>query len=500
MSIPASQIVAVNPGVLGAGGNPLSLNGVFLTGDPSVPIGTVMSFSTLVDVGNFFGQGSTEYKRAAIYFAGWSNSTSKPGTVFFAQYNTAAVAGYLRGASLKGVALSVIQALTGVLTLSLDGVSTVSAAINLSSATSFSNAAGLIQTALRAGTPTNTATVTYDGQRNAFLVTSSTTGATSSVSVAAVDSIATGLALTAAAGAVTSVGAAIAVPSVLMSAIAASQANWFKFTTITEPVDATKLLFAAWVQTQGDAYCYVQSDTNVAPAASNDVPSSFGATVNAADDDAVVAIWDPTGGDLAAFNLGVCASINVSDTNGRITYAFKGQPGIVPTVTDATTANNLIANGYDFYGDYATPNDQFQWYYSGSISGAWSWDDTFTNQRIINAALQLALMSLLGNTNAVPYTQVGYNLIRAAALDPIQQALNFGAIVPGVVLTNAQAAEVNQAAGTKIDQTLQNLGYYLQVKDPGGQVRAARGSPVCNLWYTDGGAVQKITLGSVAVL
>jgi hypothetical protein len=497
-SIPASQLVSVTPGVLGAGGNPLSLNAVFLTADPSVPIGTVMPFSDQQDVANFFGPASVEAERAGIYFSGFANADSLPGTLIFAQYNTAAVAGYLRGESLAGVALTTIQGLSGTLTFSVDGVSSVSAAINLASASSFSNAATLITAGIAGGTPGNAAVCTYDSQRAAFVITSSTTGASSSVGFPTVDSLATGLGLTPAAGAVLSPGAVAAVPATLMASIVALTQNWFTFTTIVEPNDAAKELFAAWVQTTNDSYLYVASDSNVAALSAN-ASSTFGAIVAAAADDGVLVNYDTTGGDISAFVCGMIASIDFNETAGRITLAYKSQAGLTPQITGATQANNLIGNGYNFYGQYATPNQAFQFYQNGAIAGRWLWTDAYVNQRLLNSALQLALMELLANTKSVPYNNQGYGLIRAAAADPINTALAFGAIQPGVTLSAAQAAEVNVAAGAKIDGVLSTTGYYLQILDPGAIVRGGRGSPKCTLWYTDGGSVQKINLASIDV-
>lgn len=502
-SIPASQLVSVRPGVLGTGGNPLSLNGVFLdnsAGGAAIPIGQVLAFATAVDVQNFFGANSPEAAAANIYFAGFNGSNTIPGTVYFAQYNTADVAGYMRGASLAGVPLATIQGLAGTLTLSIDGVSTVSAAINLAGATSFSNAAALIQTGIRAGTPTNTAVVTYDSIRSAFLVTSPTTGAASAITVAAVDSIATGLGLTAAAGAIVSAGAVTAVPAVLMATVVNQTQNWFKFTTITEPNLATKELFAAWVQTTNETFAYVASDSDVTPTQSNNAAGSFGAIVKAADMDGVVVIWDPTGGALAAFNLGATASIDPTEVQGNTSFAYLRQAGLTPSVTDATTANNLIANGYNFYGDYATANDQFQFYQTGFIAGQWQTDQNYTNQRIINAALQLAVLTFRASVKSLPYNQLGYNGIRSACLGPIQQNLTFGSIQPGVVLSPAQAAAVNIAAGTKIDTTLSTVGWYLQILDPGSVVRGQGGSPVITFWYTGGGSIRTINIASIDVL
>jgi hypothetical protein len=502
-SIPASELVSVRPGVLGTGGNPLSLNGVFLdnsSGGGAIPIGQVLSFPDAPSVQDFFGANSPEAAAANIYFSGFNGSNTVPGAVFFAQYNTTDVAGYVRGASLAGVPLATIQGLAGTLTLSIDGVSTVSAAINLTSATSFSNAAALLQTGLRAGTPTNTATVSFDSIRSAFVVTSPTTGASSAITVAAVDSLATGLGLTAASGAVVSPGAVAAVPATLMAAITGQTQNWFKFTTITEPAIGVKEAFAAWVQTTEDTYAYVASDSDITPTQSNNASASFGAIVKAANMDGVVAIYDPTGGLLAAFNLGATASIDPTETAGNTSFAYLSQAGLTPSVTNATAANNLIANGYNFYGAYATANQAFQFYQTGFMAGQWQTDQNYTNQRIINAGLQLAILTFRASVKSLPYNQAGYNGIRAAALGPIQQNLVFGSIQPGVTLSPAQAAAVNIAAGTKIDGTLSTVGWYLQILDPGSVVRGQGGSPVCTFWYTSGGSIRTINLASIDVL
>jgi hypothetical protein len=169
-------------------------------------------------------------------------------------------------------------------------------------------------------------------------------------------------------------------------------------------------------------------------------------------------------------------------------------------VTDATTAQTLIDNGYNFYGDYATSNDRFRFLYPGQISGNWKWVDTYVNQIWLNAAFQQALMTLLTQVNAIPYNIDGYTLIDAACLDPINAAVNFGAIRAGVTLSSQQKAQINSQAGVDISDTLQTRGWYLQIKDATPQVREARGTPPMTFWYLDGGSVQQITLASLAIL
>lgn len=158
-SIPASAIVSVTPSVISGGGTGLDLIELMLTTNTRVPIGTVMSFPSLASVNSFFGATTNEALQSGVYFGGFDGSTKKPGAVLMAQYPTANVGAYLRGGNISGLTLTQLQALTGVLTITIDGTPTTSSTINLSGATSFSNAAQSITTALALSGPTQ-ATVT----------------------------------------------------------------------------------------------------------------------------------------------------------------------------------------------------------------------------------------------------------------------------------------------------------------------------------------------------
>lgn len=575
-SIPADQLVSVIPGVLGAGGNPLSLNSVFLSADNAIPIDSeigyvAMAFPSLQSVQDFFGVGTVEALMAAKYFSGFSGATMLPGTLYFVRYNTAAVAAYLRGGSLSGMTLAQLQALSGTVIVGINGRTVTSANIDLSVATSFSNAATLIQTGLRTlggifqgtasqaaagttltvsavtsgalhvgdvitgtgvdagltivaqltGTPggvgtytvstntgfasttvsvTSNASVSWDAQRKAFVITSATTGTASTLDTFATGTLSQGLKLREADGGVLSQGAAIAAPALVLGDVVNQTQNWAMFMTMEEFDTSGMIAFADWANTTNQRYAYVGWETTEAPAVGA-APASFGvltATYNGR-----IAVWGLTGNDgaiaKAAFICGMTASVNHQETNGRITYAYKSQGGLSPDVTDATTAANLLANGYNFYGAYATANDQFQFLQNGSISGNWSWIDAYVNQIKLNSDLQLAFVAVLAQTKSIPYVTRGYDLLRAAALGPINAALNFGSIVAGVNLSIAQRVAVNSAAGVQVADVLQSRGWYLQIRDADANTRSNRGSPPMTLWYTDGGSIQRINLASIDV-
>jgi len=492
MTIPASDIVVVNPGVVGSGGNPLALNGVILSKSAYLPTKAVQTFASADAVSAFFGPASAEYALAQVYFLGFDNSTVKPGTLIFAPFVDTARAAWLQSGSLAGMTLTQLQALSGSLTVTFGGTAKTAAAINLSTATSFSNAAALIQ----AGFTTPNFTVAWDAVKSVFIFTSSTTGAASTI-IEPTGTLAAGLKITSATGLIMSQGADVDTPATCMDMVKSKTQNWVDFMTIWEPVTADKTSFAVWTNAQNQRFAYIVWDTD-AQAIVNGSTTNFGYLAKTAAYDGVVPVYNTK--ELAAFTLGAVASIDFSRTNGRITAAFKSQSGFTATVTDQQIAANLLANGYSFYGAYATANDNFNFLYNGQMTGKWKWLDTFVDQVYLNAQFQLALLSLLTSVKSIPYNESGYSLIRAAMIDPISRALNFGSIRTGITMSASQKAQVNQAAGLDVSAIIEQQGYYLQILDPSAQVRGNRGTPVINFWYTDGGAVQKITVASIDIM
>lgn len=577
MSIPASELVNVIPGVLSPGGNPLSLNAVMLTNSTRVPVGAVQAFETLEDVQDFFGPTSIEATLAAKYFAGFSIATSLPSVLYFAQYNAVAVGAYLRSGSFAGTTLAQLQALSGTIIVDVDGETVTSANIDLSTAVSFTNAAALIQAgiqtagsifgggatidngaglagnvltitavtqgevhvgdvvsvaggvpatitafvtgtgglgtytldgaaqlvAVAAGTTvTSTATVTYDSQLARFLINSPTTGAASTMAYAT-GTLSAGLKFTAATGAQLSQGAAAATPAAFMPGVTLVTQNWASFMTVFEPVTADKIAFAEWVQTTNQRFAYVAWDSDIT-VTQGDAPASFGALCVAAEYNGIYPRYEPADDDgngrKAAFICGTIASIDYAQPNGRISFDYKGQAGLVADITNASAFGFLQANGYNGYCAFATSAARFVNEQPGSTPGQWRWFDSYINQVWLNAELQLALMTLLTQVNSIPYNAEGYNLIRTACSDPIQRGLINGVIQKGVTLSNSQRAQINTAAGVAgAADAVQSNGYYLQVLDASPIVRAARGSPPTTLWYTDGGSIHKIELSSINV-
>lgn len=505
-SIPASADVAIIPGVQGTGGSPLVLNGVIGTLSTRVPIGTVLFLAGLQAVQNFFGVNSIQAAMATVYFGGFRGATRLPQSLAFAQYNEAAVGGYLR--SGPGLTLAAIQALTGVLTLTVDGTPYTTASINLASATSFSNAATLIQAALVTAGATGV-TCTYDATLGEFVILSGTTGVTANVSFAT-GTLAAPMLFTAAKGAVLSPGAAVATPAGFIAMIQSQTLNWAGFTTDFDPDNGAaggpvKVAFAQAINAvspAGDeAFFYAAEDTDVT-LTTGPAPTSF--PVLTAQLNGRYALYTPatgyTYGLQAAFALSCAASTNWSAPNGRITYKFRNSPNLTPAVTDLTIATNLDGNGVNYYAAIATRNANFQYTRQGAVSGAWTWMDEYVDQIYFNSQCQLALITFAQSMNFMPYVDPTYAQIRGALKAPIAEALNNGTIVKGVTLSSAQVQALIQATGgVDISSTLFAQGWYLQILDPGAQARGNRTTPNMTLWYTDGGSIQQINMASIDI-
>jgi hypothetical protein len=606
-SIPESQIVNILPGVVSAGGNAIVMNGLFLTQNTAVPIGSVTSFPTSASVSTFFGAGSTEAILAGIYFGGWSNSTQKPGNILFTQFNMVPVSAYLRGGQLTSLAQ--VNALgSGTLTLTIDGVSQTSATIALGAVSSMSAAATAIAGGFSGLNAALRPTCVYDSVRGAFVISSPTSGggavftattnSTTTVNVTAMTSgtlavgqyvsgagipagayitalstftnynastqtggtgnitissaatasasgvamaanassisvatgtLSSGLLLTTATGTILSQGAAAnAATSTIVTNSTASfmnnivnnvTQNWATLMTTTDPdavayansinaatgLNVQKLAFSAWVNSTNSRYAYVAWDQDASPTVSSAATSSLGYLVNNTYAyNGTIPIYCPTTsintpGSIAAFVCGMIASINFSATNGRITTAFKTQSGLAYEITNATTAANLTANGYNFFGSYGTGNQNFTEFQTGLISGVFQWADAYVNQIYLNNQIQLAIASWQAQINSAPFNSSGYNALSEVIKGPVRAAIQFGSINTGVPLSAGQIAAVNAAAGKQVDSYIVNNGYYLQIKPAAAQDRASRNLKTPILWYSDGGSIQNINMSSLLV-
>lgn len=485
-SIPASEIVTVLPSVLGAGGTAMALNAVIISDDVKF---VAKEYSNADAVGNDYGTTSDKYKFAQIYFNGFTGSTVKPSALFISKYSAVDSAAKLTGASLRSMSLDQLKAITGAISVTIDGV-LATGTVDLSAATSFSNAATLIATAL-------TAAVTFDTQLQSFVIASGTTGATSSISFAT-GAAAEALALTELTGAQLDNVTTVDTATTAMKRLTNYTLNLSTIVVETSTAldDDVQKEIATWVSLQNHRYWLVKYGEEPTALIANNTTNFAGwiAENNVADVTCVYGTFEH-----AALCAGYAASLNFSELNGRTTMDFRSTSTLAPSVTDVDDANALESNGYAYYGAFATANDRFIFLRNSIVSGEFKWVDAYLNQIYFNSQLQLAQITGLVANKSIPYNEVGKSKVRASAQDPINEMLNFGGIQTGVILSEQQKSIINNEAGVDAATIIFNQGYYLMIRDATAQVRAARGSFPIKLWYTDGGSVHSINIASINV-
>ena len=562
-TIPVSQIVGVTPSVLSAGGAALDMCGLIVTTNPRVPIGTVPSFPSQSAVASYFGPGSLEAQLATNYFLGFNGSSLTPGNLLFAQYPLAAVGAYLRGGSLAGTTLAALQALSGSLTVQINGTNATAASVSLASATSFSNAAALIQTALSitgpvgasftgsiagttltasaptsgaiavgqvlsGGTVTAGTTVTgfLTGTGGAGTYTVSTTQTAASATLTATnpavsyDSVSGAFVIASSTtGAASTIGYAT---GTLATALNLTQAGGASISP--GAIAATPLTFMAGILavTQN----WVSFMTAFEPALATKL--LFANWVNSTDDQYLYAMWDtdvsPTGSSdmesagynitlsgysgiapisntaaAAAFLMGFVASLNFGQLNGRATAAFRSQSGLAPTVTNGTVAANLITNGYNYYGAYGFRNQTDNSNFF--YPGSISGPFKWIDSYVNQIWLNNALQLSLVDLLLSVYS-IPYNAQGYALIAAALQTPINAALNFGAfdVGVTLSPTQIAELNNVGCDTAaLQNNGFYVLIGNASAQTRAARASPPITLWYVDGGSVQSIQLASIEV-
>ena len=495
MPIPAQYIVAINPRLITAGGNDLEFNGLFLTKSDLIPLSApVLQFANADSVGEYFGLESDEYKAASIYFLGYNNSFAKPRHLMIARRVDSAVGAYLRGGEYAGDLAALKLVTAGTLNVTINGTEIALTGLDFSAATSFSDVATTLQTAL--ATELASTTCTYSSLTGAFQINSPSTGATETITYAS-GTVATLLNLTQDAGAILSQGSAALTTTENMDFIKQKTQNWVSFTTLYEASQDEHLGLSAWASAQGIEYLYVGWTAEAALLVQGST-TTVADKIKAAEYGATTLVYDNV--NIAVFVLGSIASVDWERYQGTINYAFKKVDGVGASVTDQTDADLLKAKGVSYMGNFATRNDDFTFFYDAQMYGDYGYIDAFINTVWLKNVMQVSIMNGLTSNGRVPYNERGYALIRAWLQDPINRAVNNGTIDAGVQMSESQKAQVYNETGKDLSTELFTNGYAVLVEDAGASVRVGRQSPNITVYYTYGGSINHIEVASMAIL
>ena len=494
MSINANRLVSITPRVISGGSADLETNGLIITSNTGISADTpAISFSTAKEVGAYFGYESNEYKVAAQYFTGVNNQTKTIKTVWFGRDLTAAGSAWIKGGLSPD--LATLKAITdGAFNISLNGSDVAITGVDLSACTSLSAVATVIE-----GKFTN-ASVTYDTVQNKFVITSTVTGASSTIGYGSAPASGTDLSvvlgLTQALGAVLSQGNDALTVAENMDRITGVTRNFVGFTTLTKPSDANAVAYAAWADLDDDyVYFYHSNDNTLLSKSTN--TASVPVTLQAYNTTAAVFgdVYD------AVFMLAIGASIKWDSANALKTWFAKSASGLNAKVLSDTEAEALESIRCNYIGQFATRNAEFTLLNRGCLSGTqYGFVDVLYGAIWLRARLQRGLMDCFAGNNRIPYIENGYGILATFIAEAVDEALGNGVIDVGLRISDSERITIMNEINEDISVELLNNGYWYKISDPTANARADRQSPVMAMYYTYAGSVQQIEFPLTTVL
>lgn len=497
-AISLDKLIEVNSSVVASSVNGMTLTSMLMSKNPLIPVNDkqrALPFTSINQVGNFFGVTSEEYKFAAKYFRGYSGQSGMAKLLWIGRYIDADTGAYIRGNKLiPTLTLTALKSIkNGVLTFNFNGESQSVGNLDFSSAPSLSACATIIQTEL-SKTLTGV-TVTYSSLTQAFTAQLLAGDGETTVSYCTDGAVATLLKLTADTLAVLSQGIKSQTPAENWQAMTKITKNWVagvKLWQIEKSPYEESIADCEWFQAQGGKYCYAPYSDSLA------VVLGFKEIVTEANYDLVFVNYSLY--DFVASQLGALAAVNYSQRSARISLTNKSYNGIVPLVDEDDLYDLLVAAKINFYGKFASQNDSFNFAEEGWISGIWLYIENYFNDRWVNNQIQIRQALVLQDSKVLPYTDIGYKSISSALNVVGRLCLNNTVAEPNCVIGEEDSQRLNEVAGFDLASALTQQGYYAWVIPATNEERVKRSPVVGYFYYINGGNIGRITINNVFVV
>lgn len=426
----------------------------------------IRQYSNIAAVAIDFPDGTEVNKAATAYYA------QVPRPVYF-------MVGLIDGTNTSAKAtgsntpsLAALQAVTaGGFTMSIDGVLTVITAVDLSGAVSFTAAATLVQTKLHAQKPGTTCT--YIGTH--FVITSPTSGVTSTITVATSDVGGLAAALGMISAALTQ-GQASETPAQALTECEQFD-NSFYGIVLDKEFDDTQAAYdvAVWAQARTKAFF---NTTNDPVALTNTNGLTIAGLIDSASLGNTLSTYAPVAGSYAGATVaGRAFTVNFEGTNTTITLMYKKLPTIpVARITSGQNANlnRINCNVFLDVGGNS--------FFAESKMGDGSWFDTKHGLDWLQNRIETDVFNLMYQSpTKVPYTDVGVSMIIQKVEQGLRQGVTNGLIAPGYTT----------------DGTYLELGYRIDYIPVGDVSAADKGNRIykgISFIAVGAGAIHKVTI------
>lgn len=500
-AIPISEILPVSANIVAASGNNLSLAGLVLTKNKLIPNNKdarVLMFRSSDQVAKYFGSDSEEYKQCNYYFNGYDNSLKSPDFLMFARYINAAQNAYIRSDSISAPLADFIKVKAGAIDFMLNGNKIALTALDFSTAKSYSDVAGILQTALVAAKAN--ATVGFNALYNGFIVEFTGDGKKADSIEYCIDGeLASLLQLTEKSLAVLSQGSLVQTPAENMNAIKQVTTNWVGCSYLFDADIATVEGLMEWFNAENS-----KATTFALSVYSNEAKGQLSRTQQIAN---LIKQKNYSGIVLmygylrhALFVLGIGASIDYEASNATLTFAFKQQSGLDITVDTKETSQKLDELGFNYCGAYSSRADNYTWLMNGVITGVYSFIDNFYNQAWLLDQLQVAEAELLGKNKAVGYDPQGDSDLFVTYNGVMLDSRDKSVCSRGIAISESQRIQLRNILGFDPSSDIYSNGYFIYIPTPTAKQRAERKRPATSILYAYRGAVHMLPVNVTLVI
>lgn len=464
------------------------------TNSPRVPVDGIVEMENAADVGTYFGLSSPEYLRAVFYFGFVSKLITAPKRIAFARWADIASAARIYGSSATRTIAQFTGITTGSFKLTLGGFTFDLTALNFSAATTLSNVATIIQTAIQAqaggGAIWTGALVTYNATAQRFELVGGATGAAPVATAAAASGVDIRSLLGWDATAVFSPGVDAEEPLAAFVRSAESNDNFGSFAFVQTLTQAQ----IALVATQNDAYNVKFMYT--VPVLAADAAALHAALLNLSG--VAVTLAPLTTEYPELLPSAILAATAYERRNSVQNYMFQ-QAALTPSVSTNADADAMDSSRVNYYGRTQTAGQFLDFYQRGVMMGL-STDpvdmNVYANEMWLKDAAGAAIMGLLLSAARVPANATGRGMLLATLQSVIEQATFNGTISIGKPLTVQQKLFITNLTGDEQAwQQVFRLGYWLDgvvQSYVNGQTQATEWKFVYTLIYSKDDAIRKV--------
>jgi hypothetical protein len=427
-TLPISRLVKVAITLTQAAAQAQNTSTLLILGTSNVIdlVSRFRTYESIDDLATDFGTSAEEYKAAVL----WFEQAPQPRTVMVGRWAKTAAAGQLLGGTLSAAqqALANFTAVSsGGMKVTIDGTLKSLSGISLTGVTNLNGVASAVTTALAGA-----GTCVWNSTFGRFEITSSTTGATSSVTFAQAPVSGTDISGLMGLTSTTS-GAYVSAGAAAESAVSAAtlfDANygqqWYAL-TVPSAVDADHLAIAAYIEAASTKHFYGITTQEAGVLVGSDT-TNIAYQLKGLGYKKTAVQYSSSNPYAVASLLARILTTDYTGNNTVITLKFKGEPGITAENLNSTQANALEAFNCNVFVAY----DNNTAIIEQGVSCSGDFIDSVIGADNFAIDLQNAVFNLLyTSTTKIPQTDAGNHLIATTLEQVCAQYVTNGFLAPG---------------------------------------------------------------------